>query len=902
MSRASAKRKKLQRAKSPSTGNTNGNMPSYNNSMNALVAQMQAKLQPGYNDVLFSPGLPLHPIPGVNPGGVPRQYSFPIVYNTSGVDRTLGKPDVPSFQQLRMLAKMYSGITLPERVWLDMVHGLKLTISLKPELKAQGMNDTDSDIQKSISNILTFFEKPDKQHDLHSWLKMMIRDQTQIDEMYLYKRRTRGGQLYALEVVDGSTMKPLLDDWGRIPEPPLGAYQQFPWGMPGEEYTTEDVIHYQETPQSDSPYGFGRVERFMMEVNQALRKKKRDLALFTEGNIPAGLMEVPETSNWTPDQIDNYEQMWNALIAGNTQQQVRVKFTQPGMKYIKTDNGEILTDFDYFLYKIACGTYGISLADIGFVEDIHKSSDQGQQNMMYRRTLYPIVTVYAHNIITSIIREEFHEDRLEASFTGYEEEEDFNTQASGFQILANIGAVAPSDIAHKMGLPDVPKTGPFILGKDGPIFLKDYEEDSPLRTAQTQAQLTGYQFAASNPGGVQPDQNEEGDNADETQQSNGKPQKDEGSQSSNSGQKSKDANKENKTDNKVSGNAKEKSSNKNGSTLNRNAESGDTNNTGMMIAFMLGSNTADQIALPNGEPIDEMHVTLAYLGDSREEPPQGKLHPLRTSENLSSVIRAFASASSPLQGVTGGLARFVNPGADKDPVVATVNVPGLQEWRRRLINILELAGYWISDDFDYLPHITLSYIDPDDPMPVDSIENVPLQFNELCLVIGDDKQYFPIGETNERIEYGRDDTSRSQVSEQAKRAELKRWRNCAVSDFQRRRNLRTFESDILPIRERANIQAALERCSTSEDIKEIFRSAQADPDFNWQDTDKSIQATLAAMKAKGVKSQQWICQPFACDECMQNNKKTILLGQRFPSGAYTTPNHNHCECTVQEIM
>ena len=547
-----AKRKKIQRAKSPM-----GNMPSYNASnIQQKIATMLAQAQSGPNNILYSPGIPLPTQPGVNPDGVPRQWSFPIAINTSGVDRTMGMVDVPSFKQLRMLSKMYSGITLPERVWLDMVHGLKLTIGLRPELKAQGMNDSDTDIQKSISKILTFFEEPDKKHDLHSWIKMMIRDQTQIDEMYLYKRRTRGGDLYALEVIAGDYIKPLLDDWGRIPEPPLGAYQQFPWGIPGEIYTTDEMIHYQETPQSDMPYGFGRVERFMMEVNQALRKKKRDLAMFTEGNIPTGIMEVPAESVWTPDQIESYEQLWNALIAGNVQQQVRIKFTQPGMKYVPTDKGDILTDFDYFLYKVSCGVYGISLADIGFVEDIHKSSDQGQQNMMYRRTLYPIVTVYAHNIITSIIKDEFHEDRLEANFTGYEEEEDFNTQATGFQVLANIGAIAPSDIAHKMGLPDVPKTGPFLMTKDGPIFLKDYEEGSQVRTLQQQSQVAGLQFAADNPGGPpQPQEGDTEDDSDSQQSKKGKASGEKGGKNDklDSGDKEKEDSKSGKNEGKKEG-------------------------------------------------------------------------------------------------------------------------------------------------------------------------------------------------------------------------------------------------------------------------------------------------------------------------------------------------------------
>lgn len=497
MSRATRrKRKALERSMV-----TQGNVIS-TAAIQAALAQMTTKQkntgagQDQYS-ALFSPGIPLPTQPGVNPRGVPRQFAFPIVYNTSNVDRTLGRADIPSFQQLRALAKMYSGITLSERVWLDMVPQLDLKIQIRPHLKEQGADEKD--FQDEITRYRTFFEKPDKQRDIHSWLRMALREQTQIDELYLYKHYTRGGELYALEVVDGTTVKPLLDDWGRIPQPPVPAFQQFPWGIPGEMYTTRNMIHYQESPSADSPFGFSRVERIIMEVNQALRKKKRDLAMFTEGNVPNGIMQVPEASNWTPDQIDAYEQLWNSLIAGNVQQQVRVKFTQPGMTYVKTDSGEILTDFDLFLYNICTGCYGISLADVGITGDIHKSADQGQQNMMYRRTLGPLVTVYA-SILTGVIRDDFHDDRFIATFGGFEEVEDIQAEANAYKTLASFGAIAPSDVAAAMKLPDVPKTGPFIITNSGLIMLKDYEEGSDMRQAQSDAQLAGLQLAAQHPG------------------------------------------------------------------------------------------------------------------------------------------------------------------------------------------------------------------------------------------------------------------------------------------------------------------------------------------------------------------------------------------------------------------
>lgn len=133
-------------------------------------------------------------------------------------------------------------------------------------------------------------------------------------------------------------------------------------------------------------------------------------------------------------------------------------------------------------------------------------------------------------------------------------------------------------------------------------------------------------------------------------------------------------------------------------------------------------------------------------------------------------------------------------------------------------------------------------------------------------------------------------------------AEYKRWRACAVSDIGRGRGLRPFETDIIPIRERTRIQDALERVHDADDVKEIFRIAQSTPDFHWQDADSSVQASLKAMEAKGVKAQIWRAHPSACDECSVNDGKQIPLMQRFPSGAMTAPNHNHCVCTVEEVL
>lgn len=460
----------------------------------------------------FAPGAPLEPIKGVTPAAGPRQWAYPIGINLNNVDRTLGIAGIPTFEQLRTLAMSYSGIGLAERTWCDLIPRMELQVTLRKHLKAQGMDDKD--FQPEITKYKKRFEKPDGQDDYHEWLRKAIADQTQVDGLVVYKRRTRGGQLFGLDLVDPATIKPLLDERGRIPIPPYPAYQQYPYGVPGEFYRTDEMIYYRESPRTFTPYGFSRVERIMTIVNQALRKQQKDLARFTEGNIPSGIMEVPDTSTWTPDQIDSYEQLWNALIAGNAQQQVRVKFTQPGFKYQQLDPDDIMTEFDQFLFNVTLGCYGLSMADVGFTQDIHKSADEGQENMLYRRTLDPIAIAYGR-ILTSVIADDFHDDRFCVTFGGFDEKEDLQTQVAAYSQAIQYGMIAPSDAAARMNWPDVPKTGPLIITQAPITPLASFELGTPARKAQDAAGMATLKQMMNppQPGDAHPgqDQQEEED-------------------------------------------------------------------------------------------------------------------------------------------------------------------------------------------------------------------------------------------------------------------------------------------------------------------------------------------------------------------------------------------------------
>lgn len=169
--------------------------------------------------------------------------------------------------------------------------------------------------------------------------------------------------------------------------------------------------------------------------------------------------------------------------------------------------------------------------------------------------------------------------------------------------------------------------------------------------------------------------------------------------------------------------------------------------TGMMLALLLDEQTAQQLALPGGEPAKELHITLAYLGDIEDQPEDDLLRPHTSPMKIRDTLARVAANSTPLSGTTGGVARFVN-GDDVDPLVSLVNIPGLQGWRNDLIEQVEAAGYFVSHDFDFTPHITLAYLSKNAPLPIESVPPVPLLFDTVWLCVGGTQLPFKLGDSS----------------------------------------------------------------------------------------------------------------------------------------------------------
>ncbi|TMR97293.1 2'-5' RNA ligase family protein [Nonomuraea basaltis] len=158
--------------------------------------------------------------------------------------------------------------------------------------------------------------------------------------------------------------------------------------------------------------------------------------------------------------------------------------------------------------------------------------------------------------------------------------------------------------------------------------------------------------------------------------------------------------------------------------------------TGVMVAVMLPGEVAEQLAVPDGVPASELHVTLAYLGKELDE---------EALATVADVVAAVAAESGPLSGVVGGIGAFP-AGEDGVPVYIPVDVPGLEVLRQRLVDRLAEAGIAPASDHGYTPHVTLTYLPDGETMALP--EPVPahdVAFGEVSLVRGSEMTPFPLG-------------------------------------------------------------------------------------------------------------------------------------------------------------
>lgn len=382
----------------------------------------------------MSPNQPMKPVETGYDKSQARQRDYRVGENLNYEPRG---SELTKFEQLRNLAD-YCGVI---RILIEKRKSQLAQLKYQFVKKVDGKTIIDD---PDVKKITEFFKKPDGKNNFDTWMGMCQEEKIVIDALSINVVRNLGGEIIKLRVVDGSTIHPLINEWGEIPEDGINpAYQQKIKGVIMNNFTSKELIYRPETVRAHKLYGYSPVEQIQRTINLLLRKELDQLSYYTDGNMPDLLISVPES--WNPDQIADFQDYWDEMNTGVMKKKAKVI---PGGTGIHNTKPEPLKDeFDDTLFRIACA--GLKLSPTAFVKDNNRATSQTQAKTAREEGLEADQEFF-RNLINEIIKDHFE---LDVEFEWcLDDEKDPMEVAQLNQIYVQLGVKTVNEVRAELGL------------------------------------------------------------------------------------------------------------------------------------------------------------------------------------------------------------------------------------------------------------------------------------------------------------------------------------------------------------------------------------------------------------------------------------------------------------------
>lgn len=331
------------------------------------------------------------------------------------------------------------------------------------------------------------------------FINKFIEDIMVLDAVAIEKQRARNAALYNLIPIDAATIRLRVDESGATPEPPETAYVQLIRGEVTAEWTDDEMIYEMMNPRNDTPYGLAPLESLMIIVNSSLKAGMYNLGYLTDTNLPEGMFTMPDT--WQPQQIKDFQEYFDALMAGDETMTRRLKFMPDG-KYTPTSkpNDMAFDQFNDWLMKVTCALFEVTPIEIGFnpktgLGGIGYNEQQGE--VAETKGILPMAHLIK-DMFTKIIQEELGFPHLAFDFPDLQQKDE-TALANTNEILIRSGQRTINELRTDAGLDPIDGLDkPFYAGQ---ISYLDQESQDETAAA-SQAALEAKQTAAENPAPV----------------------------------------------------------------------------------------------------------------------------------------------------------------------------------------------------------------------------------------------------------------------------------------------------------------------------------------------------------------------------------------------------------------
>lgn len=213
-------------------------------------------------------------------------------------------------------------------------------------------------------------------------------------------------KLAGVKAQNGGSFLKNVDVYKRL----LGYYQysyRFPRWKP-KYFSKDEIVFMIMNKRADSVYGFSPLQSVQQVIELLINSVRWNKDFFKSNMIPPAIVSLPGAD---PSSMKKLKKQWASKVKGrghellfqNTDAKVQSLITSPrDLEFL---------DGQKWYFHLAFGVYGMSPTEVGFHENVNRSSQEGQERVTVKNAIKPFLTLFENAINRHIIPELLQEEK-----------------------------------------------------------------------------------------------------------------------------------------------------------------------------------------------------------------------------------------------------------------------------------------------------------------------------------------------------------------------------------------------------------------------------------------------------------------------------------------------------------
>lgn len=325
----------------------------------------------------------------------------------SAMDRERGKqkPTPVGYETLRLLSQRNEWARAIINTRKRQVAGVKWSIGLKDTDDPTGASaEAARVLTKLLKHPCLGGSRPQSMH-WQQWLGMWLEDLLVFDRGCIEKEWNKKSWPVALYPVDGSTIRPNMDEQGGFYR---DAYIQVVDGQKTAEFGMEDLIVAMYNPTTDvklAGYGYSPLEALVVSVTADLHAAKFNADYFQKGSIPEGILSLGQDVD--PEHVDAFRQYWMSEITGKawTLPIIGGSENPEFIDWRQSNRDMQFMEYQDWLLQKMCAVFEMDKTELGSIEDVNRSTAETTDSQQQRKGITPLLEFIANTINLEIVGE-----------------------------------------------------------------------------------------------------------------------------------------------------------------------------------------------------------------------------------------------------------------------------------------------------------------------------------------------------------------------------------------------------------------------------------------------------------------------------------------------------------------